>query len=214
MNRIRSRIGGGLLALGLSLLVGAGGAQAYMVTESTDFSDTVNFADPSLGALDVGSNTVSGGMSGLCEDQGNIVCGSDLQDTFLVDVGIGTQIDSIVLTSLTLSGPEGFFVDFRFENQGGTINITDGVPPGGFSTPNVIDPPIGPGVPIGPGTYAFSLTIDPNVFEEGAYEYTYEVAFTVSSTGTTIEMSEPLTLGLFAVGLVALGAVRRKPARA
>lgn len=206
MSGIRS----GLVACALALTLGAGSAQAFTISESTDFPGSVDFVGgTNLGTLDVGTNTVSGSMVGSCEDDftGGIVCGPDLQDSFLVDVGVGTQLDSLILSTLVSFGPEGFIVDFEFDDEGGSLGIQEGTPPEGFSSPNLAL------APIGPGTYAVSLIIGTDVFDFGDYEYSYDVEFIVSSTSTTMDMPEPLTLGLFAVGLAGLGAARRRSSK-
>lgn len=80
-------------------------ASALTVTESTDFSG--NFSLPTfVGTLDLGSNTVSGSLSGTCESIiGGYLCGTsdpngspDLVDAFSFDVGAGLELYSAVLS--------------------------------------------------------------------------------------------------------------------
>lgn len=201
------------------MTLAAGSAQAFIITESTDFPGSVDFVGgEDLGSFDVGVNTLSGALDGECIDEGGGFsdCNTstslaDNQDSVLVTVATGTQLDSIVLTTESLVvGQLIEFIDigFQIRDETNTVDIFEFIPPDGLSSPNLLGFP----GPIGAGVYAISF-FGIEASTDDVYSLDYSAQFTVSAIDTgTIDIVEPWSLGLMMVGLAGLGLTRRKKA--
>jgi hypothetical protein len=179
-------------------------ANALTYVESVDLPDNMSL-DPSasVGALDVGSNTVSGALNGVCIlAPGG--CNSatpgdgDTQDSFLLTVQAGTQLRSLVLSSVGTVGPKGFSANFYLTDESWAPTVNVFIPINGVS-PNLLDRPLGPGV--------YSLTVFGQVaVEPGAFVLPYTLSLEVSA------VPEPETAVLLLCGGLLLAIRRRQSA--
>jgi len=172
-------------ALILGVLVCLTGAvAAFDVTETTDYPGGLNFsADPSVGTLDPGSNTVSGSLSGNCVTTSSTlidcnpgtVAGGDTQDTFLLTVPTGYRMTSLTVTTSGVSGPAGLSASMELDSPtAGTVQFTPFLSPLPGTTANLISNPVATGV------YAISI-FGQQASAAGAYSLNWSVAMTLES---------------------------------
>lgn len=174
-------------------------AQALSYVESTDFPDATAFGPGSfsVGTLDVGANSVSGGLAGMCvigdcNPPGHL---GDTQDSFLITVAAGTMLQSLVVTTSNATGPNGFSVSLDWRSSSTAIGFEPFIPVNGTSG-NVL------AAPLGPGEYALSV-FGQQAAEAGAYQVSYDLALDVAA------VPEPATALLLACGGLLLAARRR-----
>ncbi|NDY95011.1 leucine-rich repeat domain-containing protein, partial [Wenzhouxiangella limi] len=94
-----------LLSVALTLI--AVPVAALDVQETTDFPGGSSFTSGvSVGVLDSGLNTISGGLAGNCSNNDcNGASAGDTQDSFLMTVPAGLEIEGLTLTSSGGTGP-------------------------------------------------------------------------------------------------------------
>jgi hypothetical protein len=181
-------------------------AFAISVTESTDFPNSQSFGVSAtrLGLLDTGSNTVSGALAGNClnEPPYGIGCnpssgGGDSQDSFIVEVGSGYQIDSLFVTTSNVSGPDAFSASFGAYTSSFATVAADYFLPLGSTTSNLVL------TAIGPGEYSLSM-FGQTANAEGAYSLDYTIQMNVSA------IPVPAAAWLFGSGLVGLIGISRR----
>lgn len=175
-------------------------AFAISVTESTDFPNSSGFPGFDLGTLDLGANTVSGALSSACvsgdcnmqDDE------ADPQDSFVIHVGTGNQIDSLFVSTSNVSGPDGFSASFSMRDPSNhTVAANYSLPLGSMSANLVLSP-------IGPGEYSLSM-FGQTATSDGPYSLDYSIAMNISA------VPEPETYALILAGLGLVGfAVRRR----
>ncbi len=178
----------------VTLLVAAP-ARAVSIVESInapggDFS-TGSF---SVGALALGSNSVSGSLSGNCVigDCNNGVTSGDSQDSFVIQIAGGTQLDSIIVTTANVSGPPNFTASFQVDTVGGIPFL-----PLGSSTANFL------GSPLGAGSYRLSV-YGQGASQAGAFALDWNIGLGVQA----VPLPAAVWLLGSAVGL--LGWIKRK----
>jgi hypothetical protein len=174
-------------ALILAVLVCLTGAvAAFDVTETTDYPGGLNYTfDPSVGALDPGSNTVSGSLSGNCVLSSFVDCnpgtlaGGDTQDTFLLTVPTGYQMTSLSVTTSNVSGPTGLSASMELDSPtAGVVQFTPFLSPLPGTTANLISSPVAAGV------YGLSI-FGQQAGAAGAYSLDWSVAMTLQTVGVT-----------------------------
>ncbi len=184
-------------------------AFAISVTESTDFPGYPDFPNYSsfpgqpgydLVTLDLGINTVNGSLASSCSsgscNQGD---GSDSQDSFVIHVSAGNQIDSLFVSTSNVFGPDGFTASFAMdESPDHTPVAWDYYLPLGSTSSNIVL------TPIGAGEYSLSL-YGQGAFDDGPYSLNYRIEMNVSA------VPEPETYAMLLAGLGLVGfAVRRR----
>jgi len=181
-------------------------AHAISVTESTDFPNTSSFGGfaTDLGLLDAGINTVSGSLAGNCVDEPpyGISCdpasgGGDAQDSFVVQVGTGYQIDSLFVSTSNVSGPTSFSASFNMRDPSNNYVASNYALPLGSTTSNLVL------TPIGPGQYSISM-YGQGASAEGPYTLDYSIELNVST------IPVPAAVWLFGSGLLGLIGVSRR----
>lgn len=186
----------GLVCAGTAIAIPA---FAISVTESSDFPNSSGFPGFDLGTLDLGANTVSGALSSSCLsgdcNQGN---GTDSQDSFVIHVGAGNQIDTLLVSTSNVSGPAGFRASFSMRDPSNHTVASNYFLPLGSTTSNLVL------APIGPGQYSLSM-FGQAASADGPYSLNYSIAMDVSA------VPEPETYAMFFAGLGLVGlAVRRR----
>ena len=120
---------------------------AIDVVESEDFPGSSGFGGGSIsvGILDPEGNTVAGMLAGSCEiGDCNGAGAGDTQDSFLVTVPSGLQIESLTVTTANVSGPVGFSATVSLRSPSSTLIPTTLVVRDG-TTANLVTSPIGAG---------------------------------------------------------------------
>jgi hypothetical protein len=184
------------LALVLGLLVGlTGGVAAFAVTETIDFPNGSSFAaDPSVGTLDPGANTVSGTLAGNCvvssfnssliDCNPGTIAGGDSQDSFLVTVPTGYQVTSLTVTTSAVAGPANLSASLDVHSPTAPVLFTPFLTPLNGTTANLLSTPVGAGV------YAISM-FGQQATATGAYSLNWTVTMTL--TAVTITPAQSVT---------------------
>jgi hypothetical protein len=178
-------------ALVLGLLVGLTSiVAAFDATETIDFPGGLNFsADPSVGTLDPGANTVSGALAGNCvvssfnsafiDCNPGTIAGGDAQDTFLITVPTGYQITSITVTTSAVAGPPNLSASLEVSSPTiGSVLFQPFLTPLNGTTGNLLSTPIGAGI------YAMSM-FGQQASTVGAFSLNWTVSMTLTSVTVT-----------------------------
>lgn len=208
-----------VLAVGVGL--SAHGASALTYTEGTDLSNVINNTVfppvTNLGVLASGTNVISGQLGGDCISGGivnNCQNGVDPQDSFMVTVPLGTEINTLDIVTSSVFGPSGF--NFRFiveqvapASGGGSMFTSTGV-----YLPIVVANSITPvttGLPLAAGDYEFSMFAfgDSNANVVGSYDGVWEVRAEVEPAAPVPAPASILLLASIAGGAAAWRRLRQ-----
>jgi hypothetical protein len=196
------------LPLAIALFSVPFSAQALIYAENIDFpaNASVTIGDIiHIGTLDLGINTVSGALAGSCVSFGgifdcNVAPVGDTQDSFVLHIANGYQLDSLFVTTSNATGPAGFTalldVFDQFTETTGIPAIWRDIPLNATSTNQIT-------TPLGAGDYSVSM-FGGLSSETGPFAYDYSLEFNV----TTVPV--PSAAWLFATGLAGLLARKRK----
>jgi hypothetical protein len=189
-----------LLMCCISLLV-VSNARAITVSESTDFPSVRFRPTETIGSLDLGVNTISGSLSGFCED-GEFSDGcfagddSDSSDRFSLVIEDHYKIDSILVTTSNLTGPRNFDATFSFVEVSQNLGRAQDTINNGTSNMNLA------GFNLDPGEYRLSMHGD-SALEPGPYALDWSIEVNVSA------IPIPAAIWLFMSGCVCLLGSRR-----
>ncbi|MGS4948004.1 hypothetical protein ACVDG3_21250 [Meridianimarinicoccus sp. RP-17] len=156
------------------------------------------------GVLAIGENTVFGALAGQCvAGDCNPPIDTDAQDSFVVELPTGLQIDTISIASLG-DGPSGFRYSFAYNDSAGDFNFLDPSLDANETTGNLL-------------TASLLESIELSVYgqsarEEGEFTVNYQVTIGVSETATPVPLPAAGLLGLGGIG--ALAALRARRSRA
>lgn len=182
-------------------------SNALTVSESADFPNFGSFSPTEglfLGELSLGSNTVSGSISGLCLAGGLPLCSEgDSRDSFNAILPTDLLLESISVTLSNLNGPSGFFANFFLRGESeGTIFRASRFFLGADTT---IDISLAP--PLEADTFSFNWNIG-GADEIGPFSFDWIVK--ANTVRTTATVPEPGSLALFSLGLAGLSYMRRR----
>lgn len=193
-----------LMAL-VAAIVCASTAQAVTVTESTDFKG-VGARPTMIGTLDVGVNSVSGSIDGICYAMGHSTCNfflADDGDLFTFDIAAGTQLTA---ASLTISGlsTTGSATPSIVVNTIGDLTSLGNSPNGTFD--------LLAGAPV-TGTQVIKLF--PELSKGYRFFDIFKANWSVALTVEAIPSAVPLPAGLplLLAGIGGLAALRRRKTR-
>ncbi len=190
----------------LSLLTGftATAVNAMTIAENSDFPNAWTY-DLSyalfLGELDPGLNTISGSLAGLCLFEG---CNSDngapddQQDSFLIKVGSGFQLDGLTVTISNSSGVSGFTAGIEFDIPSSITPIYVHSFPLNATSENLLADSVLPA-----SIYNISM-FGHRALGGGEYAFDYTVRLNVSPVPI------PAAIWLFGAGLCGLFAFKRR----
>lgn len=197
------------IILGAGLVIGMASAGAASTI-------TVNDGDD-IGALMVGTTTLTGAVSGSCVAGGlaGIDCLSEGNpaDTFNFSIGAGTALTGISL-SATGDGPAGF----GLETFGVSVDRTPGVPTIGVTVDLDADPVDGlfaflNGLGVGPipaDALQFQIGTQFSAEAEGDFFANYSIGLTVASLAAPAPVPLPASAPLLLVALGGMFALRRR----
>lgn len=164
-------------------------------TFNTSFAYTV-------GTLGVGSNIINGSLAGNCDSIScnNGLPGEDTQDSFLLNLAPGTQIESVFVATSNVSGPTGFYSSFSlagpdtFANNVASISVL----PTNGTTADLISTNV-----ISPGAFNVSL-----YGQQSSVAGTYSLDYAIQVDVAPIPI--PAAAWLFGSALLGLNAVKRR----
>lgn len=195
------------LALALAVALPAPALAATSFSETDDFPGASLFPDFGgvvAGVLALGENTVFGALAGQCVvGDCNPPIDTDAQDSFVVELPTGLQIDTISIASLG-DGPAGFRYSFAFKDSAGDFNFLDSSLGPNDTTGNLLTAPLLDTIEL--SIYGQSAR------EEGEFTVNYQVTLGVSETATPVPLPAAGLLGLGGIG--ALAALRTRRSRA
>jgi hypothetical protein len=195
------------LPLAIALSSVSFSAHALIYAETTDFpaSAGVTIGDIiNIGTLDNGINTVSGTLAGNCVSwSGGFDCNNDpvgdTQDSFVLHIANGYQLDSLFATTSNATGPTGFTASLEIFDQLTALTGISAiwqVPLNATSTNQVT-------IPLGAGDYSVSMFGGQSLVA-GHFAFSYSLEFNVTPVPV------PNAAWLFASGLAGLVARKRK----
>jgi hypothetical protein len=179
---------------------------------ATSFSETDDFPGASLfptfggviaGVLAAGENTIFGALAGQCDvGDCNPPIDTDAQDSLVVELPVGLQIDTISIASLG-EGPAGFVYSFAFRDGAGTFNFLDSSLDASETTGNLLAVPL-------------LETIELSIYgqsarESGDFTVNYQVTIGVSESAAPVPLPAAGLFGLGGIG--ALAALRARRSR-
>jgi hypothetical protein len=183
-------------------------AHALIYAETVDFpsNGSLTIGDIThIGTLDNGINTVSGALAGSCLSWGIFDCNvdsvGDTQDSFVLHIANGYQLDSLILSTSNATGPTGFTASLEVWDQlteaTGISSIGSGYIPLNATSTNQVT------IPLGAGDYSVSM-FGGQSSVAGPFAFDYSLAFNVTPVPV------PNAAWLFASGLAGLVARKRK----
>ena len=177
-------------------------AMAVTFTETTDLPGSSGFSvfNASAGVLDVGINTISGSLLGECFlVAGGCNSGSgagDTQDSILIEIASGFEVESLFVTTSNVSGPLGFRASFSLRDPT-TLHIFESTLPLDSTSGDLVI------LPLASGIYSLSI-FGQSAFEAGLYSLDYSLEVNVVSA-----VPVPAAAWLFGSGLIGLIGIAR-----
>lgn len=187
----------------------AGSAQAAVITETTDFSNSLSLGSDNIGQLMTGLNSITGSLSGECvlvlgfSDCNSV--GTDTQDSFLFTIANGFEIVSATFETFNSIG----IARYNLTSQPTNFGI-DGL---GTFAPNLNGNSsynLGAFDPTGLGLINFSF-FGGSFAPLGSYSTDYTLAFDIAAIDISpTPVPAPAALPLFLSGLAAVGWFKRR----
>jgi len=187
----------------LCLCARTAAAAPIAIIETTDFSNTAPGA--TVGTLDVGTNTVSGGVAFLT---------GDLADYFQLDLPAGDILTGWTLTTAGSPGsvsytPGGTLTSFTGSTYSSSLLFS----PHEFLSPFSLTI-TGTNLASGPQTLTFGFVAPTATIEGGTLNsglnFTYNLSFTVAAGASPTPVPEPASFCLLGTGVLALARRRKR----